>query len=258
MFTILILFDGFIIEGDNEWYSLILFFLSLSFKSKKRVLYYFPLCNKKIESILIACDPTFNIDTNNTSNEKVLKEFKIQKPYILYVGSFASRKNIKTLIQSMKLLWKSKSFTIPLIIAGKPSGKDDYLLDNLLKEYPVILINRSLTNLELKSLYQNAKIFVFPSIYEGFGLPVLEAMSCGCPVLVSNSTSIPEIISDSEFLFEPTDKKQLAKKIFEIINNEKIYSKYKDLVYQKSKNFSWTRTATKTKLSYLRLKKYIT
>jgi glycosyltransferase involved in cell wall biosynthesis len=110
------------------------------------------------------------------------------------VGSFAGRKNVKTLIEAMKILWANNNNLTQLVIAGKPSGKDDEILNHLINKYPIVILSRSKTNLELKSLYNNAALFVFPSFYEGFGLPVLEAMSSGCPVIASNSTSIPEFL----------------------------------------------------------------
>ncbi len=225
--------------------------ITISESTKKRVLCHFTNISHKIESITIACDPIFTLDSNDDNFFTISKEFDIKSPFVLYVGSFAGRKNVKTLIEAMKIYWDNNDCLTQLVIAGKPSGKDDYILNNLSNRYPVIIISREKTNLELKSLYKNASVFVFPSLYEGFGLPVLEAMSCGCPVIASNTTSIPEIFGSEDFLFEPNDVKSLAKLIKNILSSKELQIKLSQNGIKESLKFSWNKVAKATLNSYL-------
>jgi glycosyltransferase involved in cell wall biosynthesis len=225
--------------------------ITISESTKERVLSHFPNLSNKVQAILIACDPIFKLNTQEDDYSNVSQEFEIEKPYILYVGSFAARKNVRTLIEAMKIYWNNNNNLIQLILAGKPSGKDDIILNEIIKKYPIKIITRTKSNLELKALYKNATIFVFPSLYEGFGLPVLEAMSCGCPVIASNSTSIPEILSCHDFLFEPTNTDSLAKMIHYLLNNKILQLESSKYGLEASKHFTWEKVAISTKNIYL-------
>lgn len=224
--------------------------ITISESTKQRVIYHFSNISHKIESIIIACDPVFSLDTKEDNFLSISAEFKIKKPYVLYVGSFAGRKNVKILIEAMKIYWENNDNSTQLVIAGKPSGKDDEILNHLINRYPIVILSRPKTNIELKSLYKNASVFVFPSLYEGFGLPVLEAMSSGCPVIASNSTSIPEILGSHEFLFEPNDVKTLSKMIKIVLNNKELQLKLIKNGIRESLKFSWNKVAQETRKSY--------
>jgi glycosyltransferase involved in cell wall biosynthesis len=227
--------------------------ITISESTKQRVLHFFPNVSHKIESILISCDPIFSFKTNEDNFSSISSEFQIKKPFVLYVGSFAARKNVKILIEAMKVYWNNNNKFIQLVIAGKPSGKDDEILNVLVNNYPVVIISRPKTNSELKALYNNATVFVFPSLYEGFGLPVLEAMSCGCPVITSNSTSIPEIVGNSDFFFEPNDKISLATMIEDILHDEFLQLELSEKGIGQSLKFSWKSVGRSTIKNYLSL-----
>lgn len=224
--------------------------ITISESTKQRVLYHFSNISHKIESIIISCDPIFSLDTKEDNFKSISAEFQIKKPFVLYVGSFAGRKSVKTLIEAMKIYWENNNNLIQLVIAGKPSGKDDEILNHLTNTYPIVIISRPKSNIELKSLYKNASVFVFPSLYEGFGLPVLEAMSSGCPVIACNSTSIPEIIGSHEFLFEPNDVKTLSKMISTVLSNNDLQMKLSKNGIRESLKFSWYKVALATRNSY--------
>lgn len=224
--------------------------ITISESTKQRVLYHFNNISHKIESIIISCDPIFSLDTKEDNFISISAEFQIKKPFVLYVGSFAGRKNVKTLIEAMKILWGNNNNLTQLVIAGKPSGKDDEILNHLTNTYPIVILSRPKTNLELKALYKNASVFVFPSLYEGFGLPVLEAMSSGCPVIASNSTSIPEILGSHDFLFEPNDIDTLSKMISTVLNSKELQLKLSKNGITESLKFSWNKVAIATRKSY--------
>ena len=225
--------------------------ITISDSTKNRILINYPILSSKIYPILIACDSVFSENSVDCKFNLLSSEFCIKKPYVLYVGSFAARKNVKALIEAMKLYWDKHDNTVQLILAGKPSGKDDNLPYDLINKYPITIISRTKSNLELKSLYKNASLFVFPSFYEGFGLPLLEAMSCGCPVISSNSTSLPEIFKNKDFLFDPVDNVALYYLIQKVLNNKLLQSELSRAVSDESLQFSWNRVAIETLKIYL-------
>jgi glycosyltransferase involved in cell wall biosynthesis len=150
----------------------------------------------------------------------------------------------------MENIWLSYP-NIQLVLAGNISGKNDENISNLKGTYPIILISRDKSTIELNALYENALVFVFPSIYEGFGLPVLEAMTCGCPVIASDSTSIPEIVGESQILFKPHDYEELQRQLYRLIEDINLINKMKYEGLERSKLFNWNIVASDTLKTYL-------
>jgi glycosyltransferase involved in cell wall biosynthesis len=224
--------------------------VTISESTKERVIEHFPNVKEKTESILIACDPFFCCRNDEDQFQEISREFGLKKPYVLYVGSFALRKNIKVLIKAMENIWLGYPNT-QLVLAGNLSGKNDENILKLKGSNSIVLISRSKSKLELNSLYQNALVFVFPSIYEGFGLPVLEAMTCGCPVIASNTTSIPEIVGEGQILFNPHDYVELERQLIRVIQDENLINKMKYEGLERSKLFNWNFVASETLKTYL-------
>jgi len=99
---------------------------------------------------------------------------------------------------------------------------------------------------DLPALYSGATLFVFPSLYEGFGLPVLEAMACGTPVVCSNTSSLPEIVGEAALTFDPLDVTEMAAKIEEVLHNEALREEMREKGLRQAAKFSWERTAQET------------
>ncbi len=219
--------------------------ITISESTKKRVVKHFPLVKSKVKSILIACDPGFGILKDEEQFHKLTIEFGLCKPYVLYVGSFAMRKNLSVLIDAMKKIWLDYP-NIQLVLAGNLSGKNDENIIRLVDTNSIVLISRRKSIQELNSLYENALVFVFPSIYEGFGLPVLEAMSTGCPVIASNSTSIPEILGDKQITFNPNDSLELQFQLKRVIQDKNLINDMRISGLKRSKLFNWNTVADQT------------
>ena len=223
--------------------------ITISESTKQKVLKHFPYIHNKIQAIPIACDISYSNFENTDIFEQIANEFQIKKPYVLYVGSFAMRKNVNMLFEAMKHVWKDNS-SIQLVLAGKPSGKDDFSVEEVCSQYPVILISRTKTKIELKNLYINASVFVFPSLYEGFGLPVLEAMTCGCPIIALNTTSIPEIVGNTGTLLESDDIEGMAISIKSHFNSEIDKNEREESRLDQAKKFTWEKVAEHTFKNY--------
>jgi glycosyltransferase involved in cell wall biosynthesis len=179
-----------------------------------------------------------------TSMDEFKNKYGIKKDYILFVGTLQPRKNIARLIEAFS---KIKT-DIELVIVGKKG----WLYEEILaapKKYGVenkVKFLDSVSNEELPYFYQNAVSFVLPSLYEGFGLPVLEAMKYGCPVVISNISSLPEVGGDAVLYVDPQSVDDIKNKLELIINDEKLRKELIEKGYKQVKKFSWEKTARET------------
>jgi glycosyltransferase involved in cell wall biosynthesis len=184
-------------------------------------------------------------------------------PYILYVGSERSRKNLERLLEAFALLKKSSDFTeLKLIKVGSPGRSDTFRQTTLRKikelglEGEVVFINYVSDDL-LSAYYSSARALVYPSLYEGFGLPVLEAMACGCPVITSNVSSLPEIAGQAAFLVNPYDIRDICGAIARLLTDPRLRSELVTKGKERSEIFSWAKTAEETLNIYHRIEQSV-
>lgn len=179
-------------------------------------------------------------------SSKLLKEkFDIDKDYILFVGTLQPRKNISKLIEAFSMI---KNKDIKLVIVGKKGWMFEDILSAPIK-YEVSDRVKFLENVsedDLPGFYKNAECFVLPSLYEGFGLPILEAMQYGCPVLTSNVSSLPEAGGDAAVYFDPQNVSDIKEKIEKVISDEKKRQEMIKKGYEQVKKFSWEKSARQT------------
>jgi glycosyltransferase involved in cell wall biosynthesis len=175
---------------------------------------------------------------------------KLPERYILYVGDRWAYKNFDYFVKSViPILQKDKG--LYLVCGGShPFNKKEI---RLLKYYRCE--NRVLhvcvsDNDTLIGLYKNALAFVFPSLYEGFGIPVLESFSCGCPVVLSNSSSFPEVAGEAGVYFNPEDESSIREAIGSVIYNEEVRADLIKKGYKQLEKFSWEKTALETRRVY--------
>ena len=174
--------------------------------------------------------------------------FSIPKsPYILYVGTVQPRKNIQVLLEAYKKLLKAHPH-YKLVIVGKMGWLFGDIFEKVLEMglEDKVIFTGYVSNIQLASLYKKAACFVFPSLYEGFGIPLLEAMSYKCPVIASTAASLPEVGGDACLYFDPHDPNQLAKKIVEIIESDDLRKTWVKKGLERVKQFSWEKSARET------------
>lgn len=171
------------------------------------------------------------------------------RPYILYLGTLEPRKNVSAIIRAFNILKRQPAFQDwQLIIAGRPG----WLYENIIKEAEQSLYRKDIVFLgpvraeERVSLYNLAKVFVYPSFFEGFGFPPLEAQACGCPAVVSDRTSLPEVVGDSALAVNPWKVEDLADAIKEAALNDTLRDKLIKAGYQNVQRFNWEKTARQT------------
>lgn len=186
--------------------------------------------------------------TTKGKSDKVMEKFNIKYPYIFYVGNAHPHKNVEGLIKTFFRLRKEYS-RLKLVLAGN----DHYFWQRIRKEFKHkdIIYMGLISDEELVALYKNAECFVMPSLEEGFGIPLLEAMACGCSVVSSNKGSLSEVGGDAAIYFDPGDKEDMGKKMDMVLKSEK---KRKELIekgIKRCRQFSWKKLAEQTLEVYL-------
>lgn len=193
--------------------------------------------NKKISVIYEGVDHSF----------KPIKNVKKQKNTVVYVGNELPHKNVVRLLQAIALV-KKKIPTITLVKIGMPGweGAREELLREALKLgiEKRILFKENVEDLARE--YTTASVLVLPSLYEGFGLPILEAMSCGCPVITSNVSSMPEIAGEAALLIDPYDPSDLAQGIETVLTRASVRNDLIHKGFKRIKAFTWEKTARET------------
>ncbi len=176
----------------------------------------------------------------NGINESFLsKNFNnIKQNYLLYVGRFTPMKNMEGLIKAFEILTNRYDFELKLKLVG---GYGNFNINNKIKEKVELICNVS--DEELIDLYKNASLFVYPSLFEGFGLPPLEAMACGCPIVVSNVASLPEVCEDAACYVDPYDVDNIVNGIYKVLTDETLRQSMIQKGIERVKLFSWKRSA---------------
>ncbi len=211
--------------------------------SKKELIELYKINPAKIEVIYEGVPELPEVSENFI--EKTLNKFKIDQPYFLYVGNWRPRKNLPSLIKAFKIFRGKTKLDWVLVIGGR---KDKRFLD-LEKEIKKnnlqgkIILTDTLSRKEITSLYKKAKALTFPSFYEGFGLPVLEAQSLGTPVLTSSTSSLPEVAGDSVLYVDPYSVEEIAKGMERIVFDEKLREDLIKKGFENIKRFSWQKAA---------------
>jgi glycosyltransferase involved in cell wall biosynthesis len=177
-----------------------------------------------------------------------LRRLGIEENFILFVGTIEPRKNLLTLVRAFDQILRHTSHRPQLVIAGGEGWLTNDLHDFIAQSNfeDRLHLTGYLDDQDLRALYSSCKVFVYPSLYEGFGLPPLEAMACGAPVVASRIPSLTEILEDKARLIDPIDEKALAKAIVELIENENDRRHLSAVGLEHAAKFSWERTAQLT------------
>lgn len=222
--------------------------ITVSEWSKKDILEFFPMNPDKIHVTPLAADMKYK-PLNKENCRIFLKDnFGIDRPFILYIGGFSPRKNVKSLILAFAELYNQLDREIDLVIVGAKKDEGNTLaeLSGNLDLASHIKFTGFVEENHLPILYNGCELFVYPSLYEGFGLPPLEAMSCGAPVIASSVTSIPEVVQDCAALFDPFDTKALTEILGKYLTSPMLCNEMVEKGLRRAKDFSWAKTAEAT------------
>jgi glycosyltransferase involved in cell wall biosynthesis len=200
---------------------------------------------EKIEILYCAVAEQFNENKNRTLQQtEILNKLNIQQQkFLLAVSSLDPRKNFIRLVRAYNEI---KADIFPLVIVGsegKVFANDE--LKEIITNSKNIILTGYLTDSELVALYQSANCFIYPSLYEGFGMPPLEAMACGCPTIVSNTSSLPESCGDASLFIDPNSTESIKNAIIELIGNSSLRLKLIEEGKKQVKKFSWEKSSKK-------------
>ncbi len=218
--------------------------IAISEFTKKDILKYFKVNPEKMEMIYEGVSDFSVKDSEGIDKEIILDKYGIKKPYILYVGNSYPHKNLNRLILAFDKLRKEKK-DLNLVLAGRK----EYFYNRLEKEYgnfKNVIFTDFVLDEDLPILYQNAELYVFPSLCEGFGLPPLEAMPHGLPVVSSNSSCLPEVLGKAAIYFDPYNIDDMTNKLRQVLNKKEL----KEELIQEGKKqigkYSWDKMGRET------------
>jgi glycosyltransferase involved in cell wall biosynthesis len=230
--------------------------LTVSEYSKKDILKFFSFYpEEKIFVTPLAANTNFKPLDKNNCKLYVQNTYGVKDPYILYIGGFSLRKNVLGIIKAFSKVYKDLNKPYKLLLGGPIRDEGEKLLtfvkENNLEDK--IVFCGYLEDDILPILYSGCDAFVYPSFYEGFGLPPLEAMSCRAPVITSSLTSIPEVTGDSAILINPNNITELEKALVTLLNDENLKAILSEKGYMRSLEFTWRKTAENTAKAYEQL-----
>lgn len=221
--------------------------ITVSNFERGRILHHFPLPKNKVVAIHNAVGKHFLPITNKAELEKVSAKYKLPKRFMFFLGNSDPKKNVHGVIAAISELKKEGKLKLPLVM---PDLDTNYL-NSVMKELKAthlkkdILLCGYIPNTELPAILSQATLFLYPSLRESFGIPLLEAMACGVPVITSITASMPEVADDAALFIDPYNPHTLAEKIDMALNNADLLMHLSAKGIERAKNFSWDITAQK-------------
>jgi glycosyltransferase involved in cell wall biosynthesis len=224
-------------------------------KSKKDIIRYAGIPDNKIDVVYLAAGKAFASIKNEVLSIKVRKKYKLPPKFVLYVGDATWNKNLPRLVRAISKI------KVPLVMVGKtlteteydkqnPWNKDLTMTQDLISNNPNATALGFVPTEDLAALYNTATCFVMPSLYEGFGLPILEAMQSSCPVITTREGSIPEVAGDAALYVEAEDEDSVADGIKKVWDNDKLQKELSEKGLTQAARFSWKKTAAQTIKAY--------
>jgi len=227
--------------------------ITLSEYSKNDIVKWLGIPQEKIYVTHSGVDKRFKPTGDAAMPDEIKKRFGISNRYILFVGNQKPHKNSIGTLKAFKMAVKKERLPHYLILVGIKKDIIEDKNNGIGDEFNnrIICID-NLTDNDLIKLYQSADLFLLPSLYEGFGLPMLEAMACGVPVITSNRTSIPEVTGNAAILVDPENIQEIADAICKVLKDENLKSDLIRKGLEQAKMFSWKRMAEETIKLYMR------
>jgi glycosyltransferase involved in cell wall biosynthesis len=222
--------------------------------SRRDVLEFYKIPDSKIKVIPEAAGPHFKPNRDPATLNRVRQKYHLPEQYILHVATIEPRKNLERLLEAFKSLlvdWPD----LRLVLVGKKG----WLYDSFFRKLQAlglqerVILPGYVEEADLPAFYHLAELFVFPSLYEGFGLGPLEAMACGAPVISSNASSLPEVVGQAGLLIDPLDTTALVAALRRVLSSPELRADLKQRGLIQAQKFSWEKAATELKAIYLEL-----
>jgi len=222
--------------------------IAISNSTKEDILEYFDIPGNKVEVVAPGFDSELYRQMQDKSMiDKIKAKYGIDKNYILFVGTLEPRKNLQKLIKAYSILPEYLKSDYLLVVCGKKGLFFEELFRAVkeLKLEEKVIFTGYVPDEDLPFLMNGAEVFVYPSLYEGFGLPPLEAMACGTPVISSKVSSLPEVVNDAGILINPNDVEELSDALLRVLSNNELRAQLSEKGLKQASKFSWKKTAMK-------------
>lgn len=224
--------------------------------SKQDILRKLHVSDERVRVIYLAPAPRFQPAQTWQQIVDIKQKYNLPESFVLYLGGYDVRKNVKALLHAFTWVSHTLGDQFPLVLGGRLPQEDSPFFpdprriaqDLGLEEF--IITPGWIDEEDLPVLYSAATVFVYPSYYEGFGLPILEAMACGTPVVTTNAASLPELAGPAAFQLDPTDTKHMAAPIIRLCTEEASNDEMIERGFEQVAQFTWTRTASQTWQAY--------
>ena len=198
-----------------------------------------------------AAQTAFSVPCSQEQRQRVRAAYGLPERYLLTVATVEPRKNLVTLLDAyQQLRQRLGNLCPPLVIVGRKGWHCDDIFGYMRALQESIIFPGHVSDADLVALYQMASVFVFPSLYEGFGLPLLEAMRAGCPVVSSRSSSLPEVAGDAALFVDPLQADEMAAAIERLLSDERLRAQLVELGRVRAQHFTWEETARRTRAVY--------
>lgn len=229
--------------------------IAVSENTRRDLIEHMGVAPEQITVVPLAPSPRFHAP-HSPSDLRIFQErLGLDRPYILFTGTLEPRKNVPRLLEAFARLPDEKTREVDLVIAG---GKG-WLFEEVFETVARLNLEKRvrfpgfIADEDLPLLMAGAHLFVYPSLYEGFGLPPLEAMASGVPVIVSDRSSLPEVVGDAGIQVDPTDPDAIAEAMQRLLDSDEEWQRYRSLGLERARAFSWERTARETLEVYRRV-----
>jgi glycosyltransferase involved in cell wall biosynthesis len=232
--------------------------VTISKNSKEEIAEEYGISKNLIDIIYPSYDHKLFYKRANNFVRKVKNKYLIKTGYILFTGTIEPRKNVQTIIKAYCELPIKVKEKYSLVLAGGKGWRDDEIIRELnkaKKNNEKIIITGYVPEEDLPALYSGATVFVYPSFYEGFGIPILEAMACGCPVITSNTSSMPEVAGDAAILVDPYNLNEIKDNIENVLLNSILKKNMEKKGYNQIKKFDWLTSANELIKTFRRANK---
>ncbi|MHB9091612.1 MAG: glycosyltransferase family 4 protein [Chloroflexota bacterium] len=228
--------------------------ITISQHAKQEILRAYPHLQVKVYVTRLAPGDQFKPPANQASAREIRRRYGISSDYVLAVGSLQPRKNLLRLVRAFAKV-HAEIRDLKLVIVGKAQWQASAVYAEVLSQGLAdnVLFTGYVPDHDLVGLYGEAKAFVYPSLYEGFGLPILEAMACGTPVVVSNTSSMPEVAGDAGLFVDPFNEDEMAASISQVLCSPRLADSLVEKGLRRAKEFTWAHTAAATADVYRRL-----
>ena len=227
--------------------------LTVSEASKRDILRYYSIPDRRIEVIHNAIDDRLGETPSTEDIERVRERYQLNAPYVLYAGNIKPHKNLERLIEAFHTLRQDPDLAhVKLLIIGDEVSKYATLRRAVhrYKLHKHVRFFGFVPDKTLAVLYRLARVFVFPSLYEGFGFPPLEAMAAGAPVITSNVSSLPEVVGDAALLIDPLDPAAIANAMRRVLMDSDLREDLRQRGLRRVQEFSWERSVRRVREIY--------